>query len=278
MKTEQFVIAGLLAAILLTGASCGPTQANPTTIGQAVLASGVKTNNEPVNDLEQVGAGTGVLYLAAQVIQPIQRTAVRVAWYKLPDQVMSSEDFDGQGNNSLQRYNFNYHYGSSWLASRLAKPGASWPLGEYRVEISLNQRLAKTVFFTVVSDVEADRAAAAKVIQSLAFGDTITGDNQIINAKNTFSRDADNIYIQLQTSGAQSNTDLQVSIRYVKDDQIINTFAMVISGDQTKLFTLSRERFGKLWSDKLWPVGTFTVTTQVNGIVAKTADFFVKAL
>jgi len=280
MKTSKIVLITLLTAVTLTGASCGgggSSSTTATTVAQAVLATGVKINNEPENNLEEVAAGTATLYLAAQINNPTTKTTTRVTWYKLPDKVVATETFSGERGAS-QTSDFDQRYRSSWLASRVEKPGASWPLGDYRAEVLLNSRLAKTVFFTVVSDSQADKEAASRAIQKLSMGDTITDENRLVSSRTTFTRNTENIYVQTDLSAStQPGTDLQVNIRYIKEDLIVTTFFGVVGNDSTLIFALPRERFAKPWADRLWPVGTFEVTVRVNGVLGRTANFYVRA-
>lgn len=277
MKMKLLVLALVASPIVLLGARCQPVGSSiPTTISRAVITTGVKANNEPENNLNQIAAGTNVIYLSVEVTKPYSKTAVQVSWYKIPNQILATENFRGnRGTGGGERFDFDTKLNNSWLAARATKPGTSWPLGEYKAEIRLNNRLAKTVFFTVVSDADADKAAANAVIKDISFGDAITGDNQLDGSSTSFSRDTANIYLQVATE-SPANTNLQISIRYLKEDKPFNTLNSIVSGNHTQLYTLSRSRFGKLWPDNLWPVGSFEVVAKVNGVVAKTTNFFVR--
>jgi hypothetical protein len=279
MRKIQFVLMGLCTVVLLAGASCKPNiNPNATSIGRVVLASAIKVNNEPENDLEKVSAGTAVLYLTAEVLRPVKSTIVSTTWYKIPNQVVVTENFNGsRGASSVDQTDFDERYSSSWLASRAQRPGSSWTVGDYKVEVALNGKTAKTLFFSIVKDSEADQQTAAGMVSSIQFGDALGDDNFIAVGKAIFARDVDHLYVQLNlASSAKPGTEVQVAVRHLKEDLVINTFSAVVGTDSTIIFDLERSRFGKLWADRLWPTGSFEVVARMNGVVGKTASFQVK--
>jgi len=277
MKQLKPLLVLLLALLTLSGARCGGIAATRPAVEQAVIATSIHYDNQPDNNIEQVPTSTAVIYLAAEVTDPTSATTVQVTWYQLPNQVIATETFAGKRQSSSNQLDFDYQKSASWLASRVERPGLSWPMGEYRAEVRLGSQLAKTVFFKVVSDIAAEEASAKKIIRSVKFGDTLNDSNQLSSSKTSFRRTAPAIYIQVELAGAKPGTDLQVGVRYVKDDLLINTFSSVVMGDDQLVFALSRDRFGKLWSDQLWPVGSFQVTAKVNGVAAWTGSFLVQS-
>lgn len=275
MKLSQFSLLALVLFLTLSGVrGCGPDpQAVAASIAQAAITASVGPTNEPDNRLEKVAATTPTIYLAAEVLNPKRSTVVKVVWQQLPGKVLATELFDGKRQDSGNQFDFEYRSASSWLLSQIKRPGLSWPLGSYRTEVYLGNRLAKTVFFDVVADADAEQQLVERMINQVVFGDAITGSNQLANRKTTFARTADNIYIQIRVVGAPVGTNLNVGVRYIKDNLVFDPFTSVVRGDQTLLLTLSRSRFGKLWSDGLWAEGSFEVTVKVDGTIARTATF-----
>lgn len=278
MKVFQITLAAVIVLLGLTGTSCSrPLADTGTTISQAIITTGVKYTNQPENNLEQVGDSSSVIYLAAEVSRPISTTEVRVVWQKLPNQIIATETFTGKRTNTRNQLDFDYRAATSWLSSRIERPNLSWPMGEYKTEVYLNGNLAKTVFFDIVSDTEAERQQIQKLVSSLKFGDTLTGDNQLTGTKTSFSRTTPIIYIQVKLVGAPAGTDLQIAVRQVKTDLTVNTFSSVVVGDNTLLFSLDRNQLGRLWSDKLWPVGSFEVTAKINQTAARVTNFVIQS-
>ena len=278
MKVFQITLAAIIALLGLAGASCsGPLTDAGTTISQAVITTGVKYTNQPENNLEQVGDSSSVIYLAAEVNHPTSTTEVRVVWQKLPNQIIATETFTGKRTNTRNQLDFDYRAATSWLSSRIERPNLSWPMGDYKTEVYLDNNLAKTVFFSIVSDTEAEKQRVQGLVSSLTFGDTLTDDNQLASTKTTFSRTTPIIYIQVKLADAPAGTDLQVAVRQVKTDLIVNTFSSVGVGDDTLLFSLDRNQFGRLWSDKLWPVGSFEVTAKISQATARVTNFVIQS-
>ncbi len=277
MKMYQIALVFVIALVGLTGASCSrPVTETKTTIPQAVITTGIKYTNQPENNLEQVGGSSSVIYLAVEVNYPTSNTEVRVVWRKMPNQVIATETFTGKRTNTRNQLDFDYRLASSWLSSRVERPSLSWPMGEYKTEVYLDGGLAKTVFFSIVSDAEAEKQRVRGVVNSLTLGDTLTDDNRLANTKTTFSRNTPVIYIQTKISGATAGTNLEVAVRHVKTDLAVNTFSAVVAGDDTLIFSLDRNQVGRLWSDKLWPVGSFEVTAKINQATARTTNFVIQ--
>ncbi len=277
MKTFHIILAGILIFMGLTGSSCNRPQANTTTdIAQAVIATGIKYDNQPENNLEEVGDSSPSIYLSAQVVRPTSTTAIRVVWYKLPNQILATETFSGKRTDSRNQFDFNYKTNSSWLSSRIERPSLSWPTGDYKTEVYIGENLAKTVFFHIATDAEAEKQQLGRIITSLSFGDSLTGDNRISSGKTYFSRTTPTIYIQVGIGNAPAGTDLEVAVRQVKTDTLVNTFSSVVSGNDTVLFSLGKSQFGRLWSDKLWPTGSFEVTAKINQTTVRTANFIIQ--
>ncbi len=277
MKTFHIILAGILIFVGLTGASCNRPQPNTTTdIAQAVITTGIKYDNQPENNLEEVGDSSPSIYLSAQVVRPTSATAIKVVWYKLPNQILATETFSGKRTDSRNQFDFNYKSNSSWLSSRIERPGLSWPAGDYKTEVYVGGSLSKTVFFRIVTDAEAEKQQLGRIITSLSFGDALTGDNEISSSKTYFSRTTPVIYIQVGISNAPAGTDLEIAVRQVKTDTLVNTFSSVVSGNDIVLFSLGKSQFGRFWSDKLWPTGSFEVAAKINQTTVRTANLIIQ--
>ncbi|MFA5009657.1 MAG: hypothetical protein WC553_00290 [Patescibacteria group bacterium] len=276
MKLIQPTALVLIALLALGGARCGQNATVNGSIEQTSIATGITYDNQPENSLEQVPASATAIYLSAEIANPTKSTTVQVAWYQLPTTVIASEEFSGKRESGGNNLDFDYTKSTSWLASRITRTGLSWSLGDYRVEVSLNGNIAKTLFFKVVSDSEAEKASVEKIVSALRVGDALDDDNQLVAAKTSLARGTDNIHIAVTLTGAKAGSNLEVGVRFVKTDLVINSFSSVVSGSKTLIFSLPRDRFGRLWTDKLWPVGSFEVTAKLNGVIARTTTFVVQ--
>jgi len=279
MKLLKFGAVAFIVLTTLAGARCGggATSANTPAITDVAVSVGIKYTNEPETVLETVASSSRIIYVSAEVTNPTKSTEVKVAWYKLPNQPIATETFSGKRGSSGNQLDFDYKRTTSWLASQVERPGLSWTIGEYRVEVYLDGQSAKTVFFNVVSDSDADKLTASKAIQSVLFSDAIDDNNQLVDsARTTFARSTPTLYIQVKLGAVPAGTSVEAGVRYVKTGLSINTFTAVATGNDTLLFPLPLERFGRLWSDKLWPIGSFQVITKINGVIGKTSTFLIE--
>lgn len=267
----------LLVALLLTlgAASCG-SDGEQTSVGQVAVATGLELYNQPSNELTKVAASADAIYLSAEILNPVSTSRVRIRWYRLPSQLISTEDFLGK-RDQANKFDFMLNSKSSFLASSITKDSLAWVLGEYRVEIFINNEIAKTISFDIVSDNEASEGALTAIVRNIITGDSLNNKFKIVAPKSTFTRGTDNIFVQTSIKNAVPGTSVAIKIRYVKEDRIFANFTYEVIGDEDIVVDLERNRFGKLWSDRLWPEGAFEVMVYVNNIEVSSHIFLVKA-
>lgn len=273
MRLLKFGSLTLVLLFTLGAAAC--SSSNPTSIGQVAVTTGLGLYNQPANELSKVPTSAEKIYLSAEVLDSTRVTRTRVQWYRLPSQLLASEDFQGNRTGTNQ-FDFNKQAQSSYLASSISKSDVTWPLGEYRVEVFIDGALAKTVFFTVVTEQEASTSQLASIVRSVKTGDTLNGQFQLSGSETVFERATDHIYVQADIRGAQPGTDLTIKTRFVKEDRIFANFAYEIVDDEVIVVDLARSRFGKLWPDRFWPEGTFEATVLVNNVEVALHTFVVK--
>ena len=141
----------------------------------------------------------------------------------------------------------------------------------------MGDQLAKTVFFRIISDTEAQQQATASQVRQIWFGDALTHEFKVGADRTVFSRATNDIHIQIDLVGLPPSTEVRTNIRYIKKDQQVASFVSEVTGDRELVLSLSRERFGQLWPDRLWPEGTFEVTVTIGGVQAKTRTFQVQS-
>lgn len=263
----------LISCLLLTAASC--SRGMETAIGGVAITTSVNVQNAPENNLAEVNASSEAIYLSARVDYPSTATQVQVRWYRLPSQLIAKESFTGR-RSSTHPFDFDKGAGSSFLASRVEREGISWPTGEYRAEVFLGDQLAKTVFFKIISDAEAQQQAVANKVQQIQLGDTLNSQFKVDKDVAIFTRATNDIYIQVILVDINPNTEVKTSVRYIKEDQQVANFTSEVTGDKELVLTLSRERFGRLWPDRLWPEGVFEISVIIGGVQARTRTFQVK--
>lgn len=275
MKFLKMSLLGVAMLLTLGAVSCSGDK-DVTSVGQVTVATGLELYNQASNELSKVSASVEKIYLSVEILNPIQFTRVRVKWYQLPSKLLASEDFIGRRDGS-NKFDFNRNAGASFLASSIVKNSVSWPIGEYKAEVFINNNLAKTVFFNVVTEIEASTSRLAAIVRSLKTGDELNNQFKLGNNKTVFNRTTDNIYVQANIRNAEPGTDLTIRVRYVKEDRVFATFAYEIIDDEDIVIDLTRDRFGKLWTDKLWPEGTFEAMVLVNNVKVSSHTFFVRA-
>ena len=274
MKLQQrFVLACVCVAIALAAPACN--RKDGTSISDINTGTSIAFDNQVERPTDRIATSTKTIYLSARVTNPTAKTAVRVRWYQMPNTLIASEDFSGRKSGGGV-FDFDRDKTASVMAASIEKDGLTWPLGEYRAEVWLNNKLFSTAFFTVVSDSEAEALSAQNLIKTVKVSDRLGDDDKISSSKSKFQRTANAIYIQVDVSGAPTGTQVRTTVRYVKDDLSVADISTSVLGDDSPVYTLSRERFGQLWPDRLWAAGSYEVSVYANGLLAKTYTFIVQ--
>ncbi|MDD5605847.1 MAG: hypothetical protein PHR51_00700 [Patescibacteria group bacterium] len=271
-----FKVSLLVVALWFTlGAASCSRDISSTNIGQVAIATGLNLYNQPSNELAKVAASTETIYAAVEVFDPTPTTRIRVRWYRWPSELIASEDFVGQ-RSSANKFDYQAGAKSSFLASSIKKNDLTWALGEYKVEVLVNNNPAKSVMFDIVPDNEALAGELAAIVHKISTASALDDDFKISDAQTTFARNVDDIFVQTNIRGADAGTAVSIRVRYVKEDNIFATFSYEVDEDQDIVVDLERDRYGKLWSDRLWPEGAFEITVLVNNLEAASHTFLVK--
>jgi len=270
MRAQYKVLVILLSFLILGGLSC--TSEETTRVDDVTIATGIAFDNSAENSITEIAATTRTIYLSARVVDPTTRTKVRVKWYRLPNTLIASEDFEGKGES----FDFEEDDSTSWLASQIEKEDITWPLGEYRADVLLNNTTVNSSFFKVVSDDEASSISAQGIIRAIKLSDERNDNYEIIHDKTTFNRHTNIIYVQVDVAGANPDMRITTKVRYVKEDCEIASLESAVLGDTSIVWDLVRESLGKRWHDRLWAIGSYEISVLVDGILAKQHTFIVE--
>ena len=277
MSFKKIILVASL--IMLTAASCGSRGQSTTpvtTISDATITTSVDFENKAENQVTKLAAGTPSVFLSAKVSNPTKGMTIRVRWLKTPLSVIGTEDFRGRGDSVA--YDFDTTQTVSYFASQADRPEASWPLGDDKAEIVVNGRLNQSITFEVVSDADAESATAANRVPSLVFGDRVDAEDNLLSTATTFIATTPKIFAGVKLSQVAVGTDLEVSVRYVRDNASVGSFktkyengrnSLTVEIDSNQLFRRSRP-------DRIWPVGSYEVTVLVGGVKARTANFIIQ--
>src|SRR3989344_4820485 len=260
MTKPKIGLMACLVFIALGGAACSSAELR-THIVSVAITGGVSLTNEPEDSVAEIASSAPVIYLSAQVANPTDSTQVRVKWIKSPNQVILTEDFVGNRQSGNQ-FEVDRTKTVSALASRITKSGISWEIGEYQAEVWLGRALAKIVPFQIITDTKANQLSVQRTINQISLSDALDSQDRVGASKTIFDKATNMIYVQVELARPVSD-EIHTSVRHLASDQTITTFTTVPVGTNPLVFTLSRERFGRLWSNKLWPTGTFEVTVRI---------------
>lgn len=263
----------LICGFVFTAAGCRGTQESAQ-LSSLGIAREITSDNRTLSPTDKISASSEKIYLSGKVSNPNKSTRVRVAWLKLPNQIIATEDFSGV-NSGSNGFDFDRTKANSYFASSIDRPGLAWVEGEYKAEVYLGSRLNQTLFFKIVSDSEAEEDNNRRIISRVSFGEAIEGD-LVKDPTTRLTRSASHIYIQIELAGRQPGNKVEATIRHLREDKVINTFTATTGESQSLIFDLPLERYGRLWTDRLWATGAYQVEVKVNGISVLTPSFIVE--
>lgn len=268
----------MIAVVFLTAASCS-RGVNPeevtTAIDQATVTLGIDFENKPANTITSVAAGTASIYLSARVVNPTRTTSARIRWSKA-GAIIATQDFNGGRGNDNQ-FDFVQGDNNSYFASQVDRPGTSWPLGDYKIEIFLNGRLDQTLNFKVVTDQDQDQNQARNMVSSLIFGSRVNAQNQLTVTGTTFDPSTPNLYAAIGLNQVPVGSNLELAVRYVRDNVAVTSYKVQYQeGDSITIEIDSDQVFRRSRPNRSWPAGSYEVTVLINGVQARTSTFVVR--
>jgi len=265
----------LLGVLLLSAAGCG---SKPAQIDRAVIAMEINHDNSPVREAQpNLLLTTPAIYLCAEVANAKEDTTIDVEWrYLTADRVLATEAFrGGRTDDRPQEFVTGVGPATSWIYSHITLTGLSWPVGSYEVTVKLDGREVSRVDFNVVGSQQFDELSKKALVESFYLGSKLNDQSQIAIPGSQFPRSQGEIYAVALLKGAPAATKVRAVWRYLEGGVTINDFLTTFSGSGYLPFDISLSRFGKLWPDRLWPVGTYSVSLYVDNILVTTKNFTV---
>lgn len=261
--------------LILTAAGC---RGNVSNIGKVAVATQVNIDNSPIGDSQSVIlATTPAIYLSAEVINGQIGTKVDVEWrYITGNKILATEFFRGNRNNSRpHEFVTGKKLTDSFLSSRIVLSKLGWDLGSYEVVIQLDGQIVKRIGFNIVSSNEFDDMSKKAMLKKLYLGSKINNQAQIAIPGSRFTQNQEKIYAVALLQNVPAGTIIQAVWKHLDNNQVITSFSVPFSNSGYLPFEISLDRFGRLWSDNLWPKGTYEVSIYVDNVLVTTSNFTV---
>lgn len=129
------VLVALILGIIFGGGSCSVTTANLT---DAAMASKIDANTmEPITKTKVFAVDTPVIYATALLKNAPEDTKITAKWYYVTD------DFDIASVDVMSTET------SQYVSFTLTQPDAGFPVGDYKVELYIDDKLSETLEFEV---------------------------------------------------------------------------------------------------------------------------------
>ncbi|OGB75416.1 hypothetical protein A2810_01165 [candidate division Kazan bacterium RIFCSPHIGHO2_01_FULL_49_10] len=261
--------------LLLSAASCS---SQPVSINRVVIASQINTDNSPIAESQiNVLSTTPAIYLAAEVLNAREGTAVDVEWrYLTGDRLVATESFrGGRSEDTPHEFITGVAPVDSWLSSRITLNSLSWAIGSYEVVVKLNNQEAKRINFNVVGSREFDELAKQALVEAVYLGSKLNDQNQVTIPGTRFRRAESTIYAVVLLKNAPASTGVQAVWEQLETGRQISTFSTTFSGSGYLPFDISLSAIGKNWPDRLWPAGNYSVSIYVDKVLVTTKNFSV---
>lgn len=273
-KSEKGIT--LLLVLLMITSGCGQPKegvslANLTTTNQ------INADNSPVSSKNVFLSSTPAIYFTAKVIDATQNTVVEVKWRNATkDQVLATESFKGgRTKDRPQEFMVGLKPTTSYLYSKISLSGIGWSIGTYEIQAKLNGVEVGKLNYNIVADDDYDLINKRNLLKNLYLGSQINQDKQITVPSTVFDRDQEKIYASALFKDVPVGTTIRTVWKYLDGNREIDSFYTKFSGSGYLVFEISLEKFGRLWSDGLWPKGNFEVSLYVDNVLIITKNFTV---
>jgi len=271
-----FIIPILLFSFFATG--CGQTTDNITSLGKLGITTAINNDNSPFNDFEQVVISTAPeIYLSAQIINVVQGTKAQVEWrYVTGNQIIATEFFKGErSDDKPHEFVIKTSPATSFFSSQITLSDINWPVGSYEVTVTLNNQTIKKINFNIVNDNDFDQLSKKAMLKNLYLGSMVNKENQIAVPGDNFACDQEKIYAVALFQNVPAGTIIKANWTYLDTNRIITNFSVPFSGAGYLPFEINLDRFSRLWSNRLWPAGTYKVSIYVDNVLVTTRNFTV---
>lgn len=265
----------LAVLILLSAAGCG---GKPTQIGRVAIATQINRDNSPVGESQlNILLITPTIYFCAEAINAKEGSAIDVEWrYLTGDRLLATETFrGGRTDDRPQEFITGVGPVTSWIYSHITLSGLSWPVGSYEVTLRLNGKTERQTDFNIVGSQEFDELGKRALVESFYLGSKLNDQNQVAIPGNQFTRSQEKIYAVALLKNAPVATKVKAIWRYLEKGVTINEFLTTFSGSGYLPFEISLSHFGRIWPDRLWPAGTYSVSLYVDNVLVTTKNFSV---
>lgn len=257
-------------------ASPTPVPSTASVITNAVMARAVSGNLEPIDVTNTFGPEQAVFHAVVTLSNAPADTTLKAKWIALdtggivaPNTLIGETEVSAQGSRNVD---FTF------------KPNAGrLPQGNYQVDIYLNNKLERTLRFTV-KDTPASTTSCpplptpvtrpSNIVTSVTMAlDTTPDKKEPINPTTVFAPDA-TFHAVVSLRNAPANT--QVSITWYATD--VGTAAPCNSRiDSTEIVTDGTRNVDFTLKPKTqWPSGTYRVEIFINGVLDRVVHFSVK--
>ncbi len=249
MKNQRNLIISMVGILLLIVVACN-FSASTANIKNAYTAR--DDNGQKL----QTAAFTqdDVFYCIVEVANAPDDTVTKAVWYAVDAEGVEPNFFLAEAEIT----------GGGELTFDLTNNELLWPTGKYKVELYLNEKLDRTLEFSVIGGVSTTAGPAA-IVDAYTYRDN----NGTEQPTNVFTQD-DVFYCAAELENAAANTVVNTAWYAVDAQGVEPNFLIAeteLTGGGLATFELS--------NDQLWPLGSYKVELYLNGEFQGALDFTV---
>lgn len=255
---------------LTTRFPANPESKQAVLISNAVMSKDVKGDYlEPVGITDSFAANQSEFHAVITLADAPTNTSVKAIWLTSSDEEMGTAELTSSGTRNLD---FSFTPDAGKL-----------PAGEYKVEIYVNNRMNRTLTFTVLANGSApstmkssstEPAKASGYVKEIVMAKNTEGPlKKPVNPTEEFSPE-DILHAVVGIQNAPDNTTFEIGW-FAEDvgdaaskDSLINSDSATTEGTRNIDFTIE--------SSQPWPEGQYRVEVYVNGALDSTKTFSIK--
>jgi hypothetical protein len=237
-------------------------------LSEATMCLGVDGEMKPLNPTDEFGVNTPEIFCSVKLSNAPDETEVASEWIYVQGEAEGVTDYviDSVAVTTD---------GTRYLYFSLPRPDTGWPVGEYVLNLYIDEKEAVAVPFTV-SQGAATPTSSGSGISEATMTLSVDAQSRPTEPTSVFQSDTPEITCSMLVSGAPAGTELLSEWYYVggewegASNVLVGSVPYVTEGTQYVALSL-------IAPDEGWPAGQYQVKLYLNGGLQEAVPFSVES-
>ncbi|MDD5604352.1 MAG: hypothetical protein RBR99_01730 [Dehalococcoidales bacterium] len=280
----RFLLLFCLSFVMVLTIGCGKEVSFTTAkLSEATMATGVTGDFKPQDPTTTFYANTAEIFCSVKLSNAPADTTVTGIW------IYENGQEQHLTNYEIDRYSITTD-GTRYLMFSLTRPNTGFPIGNYKLVLTIDEKEPETLKFKVVSLESTSQTKPATTpvtshaptittaisnparLTEATMANAVTDDNKPIGPNTVFEYNAEAIFCSVKLVDAPAGTSINSSWIYIEGEldgvtnYEIDSAEITVDGPQYLSFLLSKPDVG-------FPAGEYKLVLSIDGQVAASLPF-----